>query len=101
LEETGVRLAAPQEAELILIRGGGTLVETYDTGPRVFREACRRFPDTPICVLPQSVYYPTRPFAEEIGQRSAPVTIFCRERYSLEHLQQDHALPALCRLELD
>lgn len=96
-----VSVDAPEKAELIVIGGSGGMLEKMETIPRLFSEVCARFPDTPVCILPSSFLYPTRPFRELVGERRAETMLFCRERISYEHLCNDHELPAGCTVELD
>lgn len=91
----------PNQADLIVLDGGGHMLEMFGAGPRLFRELSRKWPNIPLCALPGSYHYPTRSFAEEVGDRHAPVVLFCRERYSFEHLTVDHRLPPFCSIQLD
>lgn len=101
-KDLGVKLVdRPEDAGLIVIGGNGGMIETFKVIPGIFRRYCQEYPNTPLCVLPSSFYYPTRPLAEDIGQRSAPVVLFCRERISYDHLLHDHGLPEFCSVELD
>jgi exopolysaccharide biosynthesis predicted pyruvyltransferase EpsI len=90
-----------EKADLIAIGGNGGMLERAYHIPRIFRECSQGFPRTPMCVLPSTYYYPKRPFASEIGARTAPLTLFCREAYSYKHLTEDHTLPEHCRVVLD
>lgn len=100
--DLGVRLVDdPREADLIVIGGSGGMLERFKWIRHAFRTMSQTYPDTPLCVLPSSFYFPTRPFGEEVGTRRAPVTLFCRERYSERHLLDDHVLPDVCEVGLD
>ena len=90
-----------KDADLIVIGGNGGMLEKAQHIPRIFRNASIEYPDTPMCVLPSTYYYPTRDFAEEIGNRKAPLTLFCREPYSYDHLLGHHNLPQLVKVLLD
>lgn len=95
------RVDRGEDADLIVIGGNGGMLERAYHIPRIFRQCSTGFPGVPMCVLPSTYYYPTKPFAEEIGERSAPLTLFCREAYSYQHLLEQHQLPSCCRVELD
>lgn len=80
----------PEDADLIAFSSSGGMLEKMQQIPRLFRTLCERFPSTPLCVLPSSYYWPTRPLAGEMGERRAPTTLFCREPISFRHLTEDH-----------
>ena len=77
------------------------MVEGMKSIPALLKRCCRQWPDKPVVVLPSTYYYPTRPFAEEIGERSGAVTLFCREPYSYRHLRNEHQFPSNCAIHLD
>jgi exopolysaccharide biosynthesis predicted pyruvyltransferase EpsI len=89
------------KADLIAIGGSGGMVEGMGAIPAVLKRCSQQWPDKPLVVLPSTYYYPTRPFAEEIGDRTGPVTLFCREAYSYGHLCHEHSFPDNCQIELD
>ncbi|MFW5652570.1 MAG: polysaccharide pyruvyl transferase family protein [Planctomycetota bacterium] len=96
------RVDDPKQADLLVLGASGGMLERAKWIPKIFRHLCREFPDIPMCVLPTTFYYPTRPFAEEIGVTSrAPLTIFCREPYSYMHLLNEHELPGFASLDVD
>jgi exopolysaccharide biosynthesis predicted pyruvyltransferase EpsI len=82
----------PEDADLIAVSASGGMLEKMQRIPHLFRTLCAKFPDTPLCVLPSSYYWPTRPFAAELGERKAPTTLFCREPISFKHLTEEHTL---------
>lgn len=82
----------PEDADLILFSASGGMLEKMQRIPHLFRTLCAQHPDTPMCVLPSSYYWPTRPLSAEIGARRAPTTLFCREPISYRHLRESHAL---------
>ncbi len=92
---------SPEEADLIVIGASGGMHERFRWIRGLFRRMSQQYPDTPLCVLPSTFYFPTRPFSQEIGERSAPLTLFCREEYSARHLEQMHDLPGCCEVVLD
>ena len=93
--------ATPEEADLIAVSASGGMLEKMEQIPRLFRSLCHRFPSTPLCVLPSSFYWPTQPFAAELGDRKAPTTLFCREPISFKHLTTDHTLGEGVEVVLD
>lgn len=96
------RVDNPDDADLLVLGARGGMHERSTWVPRIFRELCRNHPDTPMCVLPSTFYFPERPFRDEIGLRTrAPLTIFCREPGSWQHLRLEHELPDFVTVELD
>lgn len=91
----------PEEADLIAVSASGGMLEKMQRIPHLFRTLCARFPRTPLCVLPSSYYWPTRPFAAELGERLAPTTLFCREPISFRHLTEQHSLGDSVEVLLD
>ncbi|MCA9287393.1 MAG: polysaccharide pyruvyl transferase family protein [Phycisphaerales bacterium] len=82
----------PEDADLIVFASSGGMLEKMQRIPHLFRTLCAQFPATPMCVLPSSYLWGTRPFRGEIGQRTAPTVLFCREAHSFRHLTRDHGL---------
>jgi len=92
---------SPEAADLILFGGNGGMHENYHTIPRIFSQLARTFPKTPIAMLPSTYFFPNSRMADIIGDREGFVKLFCRERYSYNHLLNHHQLPANCTIELD
>ncbi|MHC5002129.1 MAG: polysaccharide pyruvyl transferase family protein [Planctomycetota bacterium] len=90
----------PEAADLLIQGGGGHMLERYHSGPTLFRRLACDHPRTPLVLLPGSFLFPTRDLSELMPADRAPVTLFCRERISLEHLH-GHRLPDYCSVELD
>lgn len=87
------RVEDPAKADLIVIGGNGGMHQRFTWIPRIFEHHNRSYPGTPLVILPSTFHYPTRPFQELIStDRTAPLTIFCRERYSAEQLVARHQL---------
>ncbi|MFK7960961.1 MAG: polysaccharide pyruvyl transferase family protein [Phycisphaerales bacterium] len=96
------RVEDPAKADLIAIGGNGGMHERFTWIPRIFEHHNRTYPGTPLVILPSTFHYPTRPFQELIStERTAPLTIFCRERYSAEQLVHRHQLPDGVDVRLD
>lgn len=91
----------PETADLLLLGGGGHMVEGFTSGPRMIRELSHAYPDTPLAVLPASFYFPHTSFAALIPESRAPITLFCREHLSKAHLEHDQNLPAYCTTAID
>lgn len=93
-------VASPENAELILLRGNGAMLEKFRAGKETLSRYSNEFPDTPLAVLPASYLFPTESIADRLANRRAPTTLFCRETYSYKHLTEDHDLPAGCSVLL-
>ena len=93
-------VSRPQDADVIVIRGNGAMVEGYSAARRIFAEAWNRFPEKPLVVLPSTYHFPKTSFVSGLEDRRAPVVLFCRERTSFEHLRNDHELPSVCSIGL-
>ncbi|MBD3173400.1 hypothetical protein GF326_13125 [Candidatus Bathyarchaeota archaeon] len=77
----------PPETEHILFEGGGYLNDIW-YGPTLFRQVMRRTTE-PIAVGPQSYLF-TRTRFKEYFQDQRPVHLFCREKYSEQHLVEQN-----------
>ena len=88
------------DADVLLIRGSGSMLERYTVFPKLFRDYLARFPETPLVMLPASFWFPTRDFAASLPPRSAPVELHCRERTSYDHLTREQRLPSFCTVHL-
>ena len=101
IREAGLTsVATPEEAQTVIITGGGGMIESSKAGIGGLRAHLDRRPEQGIVVLPQSYWFKTLDFASLFRGRTAPVTLFARERYSLEILQQLD-LPSSVTLGLD
>ena len=94
---------APEDAEVIFLNGGGALAEGfYQNAYDQLLELADRFPDTPLVILPSSIFVSEGKgkFLEELRERKSAVHIFLREPQSLERLSQLE-LPPCIELHLD
>jgi exopolysaccharide biosynthesis predicted pyruvyltransferase EpsI len=100
--DVGIQLTDnPRHAELLVIAGGGNMVQGFKTGPETLREFTNTYPLKPVVVLPSSFFFPAVDFGKLFGDGSAPVTLFCRDRVSHRHLIEQHRLPGRCQVLLD
>ncbi len=91
LEDAGVDLVEdPKDASLIVMNGGGAMVEFYAAGLDTLRMYLRDFADTPLIVLPQSYKFETLDFPALFADRRVPCTLFARERVSFKTLRGMH-----------
>lgn len=90
----------PASADLHVMRGNGAMVRAYAKARRVLINAWNGFPEKPLVMLPATFHYPDDDFFQGLADRSAPVTLFCRERYSFDHLLKDHKIPPSCSIGL-
>jgi len=94
-DRVGVRrgfrlLDIPAETELILFEGGGYMNDIW-YGLTLLRQILRRH-EQPMAVGPHSFWF-RRPGFLELFRGERPVTIFCRERYSLDLLRGEQVPP--------
>lgn len=93
------RVETPSQAEVILVNGGGAMVEGW-FGLQRLREYNRRFADTPLVVWPSSYHFPTFDLEGTFAQRTSPAWLWAREEASLEQLRQA-GLPSTVHLGLE
>ncbi|RMH26345.1 MAG: polysaccharide pyruvyl transferase family protein [Planctomycetota bacterium] len=93
------RVDTPDRAELILINGSFKS-DFWPMAIEQIRSHSERFPDTPLVVLPSTYLFKPGAFEAAFAGRRAPAHLFCRERYSLRHLQ-GKKFPVEVRLGLD
>lgn len=77
-------LEIPEDADLILFEGGGYMNDIW-YGPVLLKQILKRH-DQPVAVAPQSYWFESKDFMGYFRD-GRPVTLFCRERRSLELLQ--------------
>ena len=83
---TGFKLLElPEETELILFEGGGYMNDIW-YGPTLLWQVMKRNPE-PVAVGPQSYLF-TKTRFHQYFEDNRPVHLFCREKYSLEHLKK-------------
>jgi exopolysaccharide biosynthesis predicted pyruvyltransferase EpsI len=90
----------PKGASAITLTGGAGLTPMWKFGFDLCRKYSEQFPGTPLLVMPSSVLFEPPEFADLFKARNAPVTIYARERYSLE-LLREVKFPCEARLGLD
>lgn len=90
LAQYGVRLVAePRAAEAIVINGGGALgVEMWSQNLEGLRGYAQTFRGQPLVVLPSSFAFEGDALTTCFEQRTAPVYLFARERYSFGKITQ-------------
>lgn len=86
-QEAGISWTAdPADAEVLVVRPNGALLEIY-AFPDLLAEELRRLPDVPLVIFPSSALFPTQDPSRIFAERSAPVVWVFRERYSFEHIR--------------
>ena len=90
LERDFQLLEIPGDADLILFEGGGYMNDIW-YGPVLLKQILKRH-DQPVAVAPQSYWFESKEFMGHFTD-GRPVTLFCRERRSLELLQGMPRLP--------
>jgi len=83
-------LEIPGGADLILFEGGGYMNDIW-YGPVLLKQILKRH-EQPVAVAPQSYWFESKEFMDHFTD-GRPVTLFCRERRSLELLQGMPRLP--------
>lgn len=91
----------PAKAELILINGGGgAFVQPWCEGLHLVRRYFQGCPHTPAIVLPSSYWWGDNELSSLFSGRTAPATLFARERLSHQRLMQAN-LPEMVAVGLD
>ena len=83
-------LEIPEDADLILFEGGGYMNDIW-YGPVLLKQILKRC-EQPVAVAPQSYWFESTDLMGHFTD-DRPVTLFCRERRSLELLQGMPRLP--------
>lgn len=100
LQTAGCRMvAAPDEAELLVINGGFKS-DFWPFANDTIRDFSQRFPDKPLVIMPSSFLFTETDFPALFTGRNAPVTIIARERPSL-NLLKEMDFPCEARFGLD
>jgi exopolysaccharide biosynthesis predicted pyruvyltransferase EpsI len=81
-------VSTPEEAEQIVINGGGAMVDIWDgAGIKVLEKYRLSFPTTPLIVAPSSFRFNGIDFPGICGLGTSELTVFARESYSLDLLR--------------
>lgn len=75
----------PKDTEIILFEGGGYMNDIW-YGPVLLKQALKQH-IAPIAVGPQSFFF-KRTILKNYFNDNRPIDLFCRESYSLKHLQE-------------
>lgn len=87
------------KASAIVLNGGGSMNDVWwEHGVDILERLRREHPGVPLTVAPQSYMITRRDFAAAC-HGIAPVTLFCREHYSADHLH-DLGLPAEANVQV-
>jgi exopolysaccharide biosynthesis predicted pyruvyltransferase EpsI len=89
-------LDIPKETEIILFEGGGYMNDIW-YGPVLLKQALKQH-TAPITVAPQSFLF-DRTILKDYFKDNRQITLFCREHYSMNHLQ-GLALPDTVSIKL-
>lgn len=81
-----VRTNAPDQADVIVINGGGMFVEGFKQGLSKVRQYSEEFPRKVLCIGPQSFSLRSPALREILSRRQSPVVICVREQPSQENL---------------
>lgn len=76
----------PEEAELIIINGGGMFIDAYTQGINKITTYTEKYPNVPLCVAPNSFYFTVTDFGAVLRLRTSELTLFVREKYSRDYL---------------
>jgi exopolysaccharide biosynthesis predicted pyruvyltransferase EpsI len=77
---------AADQAELIIINGGGMFIDAYKQGINKIATYTEKYPNVPLCVAPNSFYFTVTDFAAVLRLRTSELTLFVREKYSSDYL---------------
>ncbi len=101
LERAGTALVqTPAEADAVVFDGSAAVSSEWQVGLDLLRDRLVDTPDRPIWVLPSTYGVDDVDLAAMIGDRAAPLYLFCRERGSLDMLGRQ-TLPPCVKLGLD
>ncbi|TWT69067.1 polysaccharide pyruvyl transferase family protein [Crateriforma conspicua] len=75
------------EADHVLIKGGGAFLDTYESLLNYISELFESCQNKPVTLMPTSFGLSRRSLEDIVGPRDLPVQVFVRERASLEILQ--------------
>ncbi len=93
------RVGSPADADAILINGSFKS-DFWPMATEQVKTYSQRFPDKPLVILPSTYLFNDGSFEAAFAGRSAPATLMCRERYSLDHIMPKR-FPAEVRFGLD
>ena len=77
----------PEDAEHIVLNGGGAMNDIWQGGFDVLRRYAERFPHKPMTVGPSSYLFHETHLIDVLADREATITMFARDRFSFEALQ--------------
>jgi Exopolysaccharide biosynthesis protein len=88
LQEFGITLVQrPREADVLLVRPGGALLDRY-LAPTLLARQLARLPDLPLIIFPHSSWFERNDPATMFAGRRSPVLWISREQRSYDHLRQ-------------
>ena len=79
---------SPQEADVIVLSGGGAMNEFWGGGLAVLESYRRRFPAKPLHVAPSSFHVSRERFLQICDLGDAPLVLYCREERSYDWLRR-------------
>lgn len=82
-----VLVRKPEQAEAIVINGGGGMTDTWSFGFNKIRKYSTLYPKIPLLIAPSSFSFTKTDFASLLRERIAPAWIYTREYYSLKLLE--------------
>ena len=75
-------------ADHVLIKGGGALIDDYQSLLKHIKDLLHKTPDIPATILPTSYHLESTNLPEMCGQRTAPLRVYARERFSFDLLEK-------------
>lgn len=81
-----------RDVDHALLDGGGNVTDVWPRGQRVLAALCANRAAVPVTVAPQSWLFLGTDLDRLLARADRPVRLFCRERYSADHLRRfDHS----------
>lgn len=91
----------PNDAEIIVINGGGMFIDAYTQGIKKIEYYSKHFPNTLLVIAPNSFHFKTVDFSFYLDLRQSPMILFSREKYSKAYIDNLIKDKQLIQSEID
>ncbi len=87
--KTGLKFVSDlSQADHVLIKGGGALIDDYQSLLKHIKELLHKASNIPATILPTSYHLESTSLPEMCGERTAPLRVYARERFSFDLLEK-------------